>query len=334
MSVAKFNVIHVSDLHCGVESDAANIFSAIDSWKSNQSAIQELPRSIIRGMFQTTYNLEIAKKAARFIVLHSGDASLIVASGDLATSGRSEDLRVAYNFFEGSPRSSEMFFVTSNATPTIARATLPVLLIPGNHDRFKDAWGAAGGTEFDDIFQSHWPDPVARVRRRVLEDPSTGLKLGLVGADLCLWKNDDARPPSAINRFGQGKAHKQVVSAMKTETQALRASYPGVGVAWVIHFPRCATDAENPLLELLDRVAVLDAARNENIRLILAGHIHVPALVQDGNISVSCAGSAAAYLCPHGYWIHKLEIEVTDSIASLTDRANFAWNGSDFALKI
>jgi predicted phosphodiesterase len=88
------------------------------------------------------------------------------------------------------------------------------------------------------------------------------------------------------------------------------------------------------LLELLDRVAVLDAARDENIRLILAGHIHAPALVQDGDISVFCAGSAAAYLCPHGYWIHKLEIEVMDSVASLTDRANFAWNGSDFALNI
>ncbi len=334
MSVAKFNVIHVSDLHCGVESDAANIFSAIESWKNSRDAVRELPRSIMRGMFQTTYNLEIAKKAARFIVLQSGNASLIIASGDLATSGRYEDLGVAYNFFEGSPRSNEMFFVTSNATPTIVQATLPVLLIPGNHDRFKDSWGTAGGTTFDEIFRSHWPNPVSRIRRRVLEDPSSGSKLGFVGADLCLWTNDDARPPSAINRFGQGKAHKQVVSAMRTETQALRESYPGVGVAWVIHFPPCATDGENPLLELLDRVAVLDAARDENIRLILAGHIHAPALVQDGDISVFCAGSAAAYLCPHGYWIHKLEIEVMDSVASLTDRANFAWNGSDFALNI
>jgi Icc-related predicted phosphoesterase len=286
-------------------------------------------------MFQTTYHLEIAKKAARFIVLRSGDASLIIASGDLATSGQSEDLGIAHDFFEGPPRSDQMFFVTSKNTATIARANLPVLLIPGNHDRFKDAWGGPGGTKFDQVFQSRWPNhPVARIRRRVLEDSSTGSKLGFVGADLCLRTDADARPPFWKNRFGQGKAHKEVISAMRTETRALRDSYPGAGVAWVIHFPPCATDDENPLLELLDRAAVLDAARDENIGLILAGHIHAPALVQDGNISIFCAGSAAAYLCPHGYWIHKLEIEVTDSIASLTDRANFEWNGSDFALKI
>jgi predicted phosphodiesterase len=325
-------VIHVSDLHCGAESDAANILSAIDSWKSNQSGVQELSRSIMRGMFQTTYHLEIAKKAARFIVLHSGNASLIIASGDLATSGQSEDLGIAHDFFEGTPRSDQMFFVTSRNTATIARANLPVLLIPGNHDRFKDAWGSPGGTKFDQIFQSHWPnDPVARITRRVLRDPSTGSKLGFIGADLCLWTDADARPPFWKNRFGQGKAHEEVISAMKTETQALRASYPEAGVAWVIHFPPCATDGESPLLELLDRAAVLDAARTERIRLILAGHIHAPALVQDGDISVFCAGSAAAYLCPQGYWIHRLEIEVTDSVASLANRENFEWNGSDFA---
>ena len=143
------------------------------------------------------------------------------------------------------------------------------------------------------------------------------------------WRRGRLRAPG----LGEARRGADAWPDRRPRGLALRAFYPGVGIAWVIHFPPCATEGESPLLELLDRASVLDAARDERIRLILAGHIHTPALVEDGDILISCAGTAAAYLCKQGYWIYKLEIEVTDSIASLTDRTNFAWNGSDFAVR-
>jgi DNA repair exonuclease SbcCD nuclease subunit len=221
--------------------------------------------------------------------------------------------------------------VTRDARPTIAAAGLPVLLIPGNHDRFSDVFGTPGGTEFDRVFRSHWPASPAKVKRRVLQDLITGTNLGLVGADFCLLTGADASYPSLYYRCGQGKAYKQVISAMKAETQALRSAYEDIGITWVVHFPPCAIDGGDPALELLDREFVLDAARDESIRLILAGHLHVPLSVQHDETLVSCAGTAAAYRCVQGHWIHMLQIEVSNSFAWLADRRDFAWDGADFA---
>jgi hypothetical protein len=108
--VATFKVIHISDLHCGSEPDADNILTAINFWRSQHISAGQVFRSIGRGISQTTYDLEIAKKAARFITSHSARTSLIIASGDLSTTGRLDDLNVARGFFEGLPVSPQMFF--------------------------------------------------------------------------------------------------------------------------------------------------------------------------------------------------------------------------------
>jgi predicted phosphodiesterase len=317
--------MHISDLHCGKDPDVANFKSFYDSCP-NTGQIGGFFRSLRHGVRQTTYNLEIGKKVARFLVEHSADQSLLIISGDLAASGIEDDLKVALAFIEGTPRSTQMFFVTSDVTPTIAVAELPVLIVPGNHDRFQDNYGKSGGTYFDAIFRVYWGDPNPSIRHRVIEDPATEVKLGFVSADFCLSSDSDATKPIHINRFGQGKVYQPVLDGLATRTTHLRKKYDGIGIVWVIHFPPCATDNEDPALELLDRSKVMSAAAANDIKLILAGHIHRPVLVQQQNVTVACAGTAAAYMSAEGYWIHKLEIAVENSAAFLAGRKNFAWN--------
>ena len=78
----------------------------------------------------------------------------------------------------------------------------------------------------------------------------------------------------------------------------------------------------------------MSAAAENDIKLILAGHIHRPVLIQQEDVTVACAGTAAAYLSADGYWIHKLEIIVENSLALLDGRTNFVWNSErlDFVL--
>src|SRR3984893_15973483 len=100
-----------------------------------------------------------------------------------------------------------MFFITSGVTPTIAVAELPVLIVPGNHDRFQNNFGKSGGTDFDAVFHVHWGNPNPNIRHRVIEDPTTREKLGFVSADFCLLSDSDATRPVHINRLGQGKVY-------------------------------------------------------------------------------------------------------------------------------
>jgi hypothetical protein len=180
----------------------------------------------------------------------------------------------------------------------------------------------------------YWGNPNPSIRHRVIEDPATEVKLGFVSADFCLSSDSDATNPIHINRFGQGKVYQPVLNGLATRTTDLRQKYDGIGIVWVIHFPPCATDNEDPALELLDRSKVMSAAAEKDIKLILAGHIHRPVLVQQQDVTVACAGTAAAYLSAEGYWIHKLEIIVKNSTAFLVDRTNFVWDleRSDFVL--
>jgi DNA repair exonuclease SbcCD nuclease subunit len=242
-----------------------------------------------------------------------------IATPPLAASGIEDDLKVALAFIEGTPRSTQMFFVTSDVTPTIAKAALPVLIVPGNHDRFQDNYGKSGGTDFDAIFRAYWGNPNPSIRHRVIEDPATEVKLGFVSADFCLSNDSDATNPILINRFGQGKVYQPVLDGLATRTRHWYCMGDSLS-------PACATDNEDPALELLDRSKVMSAAAEKDIKLILAGHIHRPVLVRQQDATVACAGTAAAYLAADGYWIHKLEIIVKNYTAFLVDRTNFVWD--------
>ena len=239
----------------------------------------------------------------------------------------------AYSFLYDAARSDDLYYLTDNALPTISNCSIPIFLLPGNHHRFVDHDGKAGGLEFDKVFSELWGDPNPVVKQKVLYDPSTKAVLGFIALDCCLRCDEDADPPVGINRYGQGIVHS--LDVLTSKTKELRAKYPSAGIVWVLHFPPVsAAYIDNTASKLKEAEGLMKEAKRLNIKLILSGHIHKNRWFREEEIDVCCAGSACAFMCGDDLWVHKLLVRVQNSTAMLAKRQDYQWskNKKDFEL--
>jgi 3',5'-cyclic AMP phosphodiesterase CpdA len=314
---------HISDLHFCATPRCAN------PWKYAKLRFREAtgptsrigPEGAPAIALLDSHCPEIAEFLARKLYRMRTQIDLLLISGDIATTGQPEDLRVALRYVTN-PQTSEHFGADGNAT--IRSDAYPIVLMPGNHDRYRTRNAEAGCRTFDLIFQDYWGFSDREISAVTLSR-SGRAPLGIVAADFALRSDADATFPSRWMRYGQGYAYRDIVEKLVQKTDALRQKYPGIGVVWVTHFPPTGDSGFWGHRELRFHDGVLAAANDSNIKTILAGHIHERKVIQLGELDIVCAGSGCVFGEDNGNWIHELEIDVKDGFARLTKKVDYQW---------
>jgi predicted phosphodiesterase len=313
--MADFRVAHISDLHFSSAPNRANLMTFL-STRQARRGVPEFVGAVFTGAKQSTHSSDIAEKAAQKLLSKRRDLSLLLVSGDIACVGHREDLRAGLDYLV-SPAVPDVPYLNSQFKPTISELKVPIFLLPGNHDRYRDHFGKSGGQLFDQVFSTHWGDPNPYVKTRVIQSPRSDDKLGIVAADFAIQQDSHLTVGPWWYRFGQGIAYPHIVSALKERTAGLLQKYNNIGIAWMIHFPPSEIACNNPALMLLNHQSVIDAAEESNVNIIFAGHIHRKHKSSDRGISIICAGSATCYMEETGNWLHFYKLQVSSGKVSV-----------------
>jgi len=238
------------------------------------------------------------------------ELDLILITGDIATTGDREDVNAAFDFIS---RPTAGGWMSDRNTPTLAAADAPIVLLPGNHDRYENTkfpFGAAAFA-FDDVFNEYWW--VGQNASFLAGLEKEGEWLLILGADFSLRIPEYRKNP--LSHAGQGEVSPHVLKSLRLLTrkcrERLKRKSMTPAVIWAIHFaPRC-TDT---LLRLRKDERFLAAAEADGVYHIFCGHTHEPAVPPPpmGNINVYCAGTASSFGSPRGNHIHTREIEVVN----------------------
>lgn len=308
--MATFRILHVSDLHIARVAESINF---IDLRPRRKAVIRAFRRSHeghpIHFRHPTSHDIAALQDVAEHAFLDS-ELDLILITGDIATTGEADDLRVAVDFIAGPPAAGWM---TARDTPTLAAAKTHIALLPGNHDRYENAkfpFGAAA-VVFDDLFNDYWWAGQNASLIAVLEKQNEWLLV--LGADFSLRVPEYGYNPLA--HAGQGEVSPHVLKSLrlltKRCTEQLKRKGMTPAVVWAVHFaPRC----EDTLLRLRNDDQLLAAAESEGVHHIFCGHTHEEGESVMGNIEVHCAGTASSFEPEHGNFIHTREIDVTSGV--------------------
>lgn len=230
------------------------------------------------------YLANAAAQAAQILARRVGLDAILV-TGDLATTGLRRDLRTALEFIASEPRSPEEWRNEHNR-PTLQAAGVPILVMPGNHDRYRYFAGLPGGTAFDEEFADggYW------TKEQGIQTWPVGDDLAIVACDLTL-SSTEIWP---WNLWGKGRVYPDRLERLVEESRRLRSSAPDRAVLWAVHFPPRFKDVPW-YLELMDEHLLVEAAHSACVSHLLCGHTHsfdYYSLNDENKTFVHCAGSA------------------------------------------
>jgi 3',5'-cyclic AMP phosphodiesterase CpdA len=265
---------------------------------------------------------EIAEFLARKIFQIRNQIDLLLISGDIATTGLPEDLKIGLHFVNNSPVHT---YFGADWKATIRSNAFPILLMPGNHDRFRSNKAEPNCRTFDLLFEKHWGRSDPQISTAILNRPTTE-PLAILAVDFSLRAESDAAHPTRWMRYGQGHAYEDIVEKMVKKTSELRGRFSGIGIVWAIHFPpskECGGFCGYEELRYHNRV--VEAAGSSSVKLILAGHIHEKKELRLGDLDIICAGSGCGFGEKHGNWMHELEVDVVGGVAQLSKKIDYKW---------
>jgi hypothetical protein len=254
----------------------------------------------------------------------------MVLSGDLGASGDAGDLTVARNFLFQPPTPGRPPYAVGPTRGTLGALGKPVVLLPGNHDRYGPLLAvppyAPGDATFDAVFGAAWG-----ARQGVQElwrGSKDGVSLVLLGADFTLRPGDLGDGGSvwfgpswpgllSVWHYGRGRVYDEPLQALQALTRKARKESSSCVVLWVVHFE---PDSGRRELELLDDHRLVQAAAEEHVPIILCGHTH------HSRVRPLAGGVSAAYVCgtttqyyvrpPDTNALHILEIDTTENPAA------------------
>ena len=178
----------------------------------------------------------------------------------------------------------------------MAAAPVPIVMIPGNHDRYAPPSMLPRSDAFDRTFNHFWSAGSSAQTLGVFHKDNA--YCAIVGLDLSLRAGSDAgRTLGAV--WGRGKAYPDVLSRATVLTADLRARFPDIVVLWAVHFPPHFPGID-PALSLADADVLIDAASQSGVKLLLTGHTHERQLYEatsssGRSVRVACAGSASQF---------------------------------------
>lgn len=294
-----FSLLHLSDLHIGVSRPLArHAFPCHDS------------------------NALIALAEFIWNKRHKIDAILI--SGDIVSIGGEQDyLMIAERFFKqpaSTPYSEKQPWITEENTPTISFFKKPVILMPGNHDRYHGKLGRPGCTLFDEHFADYWPVAHGGVWRYILRKNDSSL--GVVIGDFSLISRGDNTVIGG--HFGQGIIDHRI-NAMKAETERIRED-GAQAVIWMIHFVpeidrvpefKNINRLKRQRMNLINCDQLSAAAEAVGVNHLFCGHTHIQSLYiahANKNLSVYCAGTSTCVAAKEDTMIHLREINIDNGV--------------------
>lgn len=318
-----WGLVQISDLHFCATPRRANL------WKYVKLRLEETHKDARRLTSEVapviflpeSHCPELAEFLARKIFSIRDQIDLLLISGDIATTGLTEDLNIGLGYV-ANPQVNLHFGADGNAS--LRSDAFRILLMPGNHDRFRNTSGESGCRTFDLTFDEYWGESDPEISAAILtgsdEDP-----LSVIVADFSLRSDQDSTVPNRWMRYGQGFAYPDIVEKMVTKTAQVRKKWERSGVIWVTHFPPSEDGGFFGYRQLRYFERVVDAAISNDIKLILAGHIHERKTIELSDLKIICAGSGCLFAEKRGNWLHKLEIEVKNGIATLANKTDYHW---------
>ncbi len=259
-------VLHLSDLHI----QRKKSFVRSVGPKCDQTALQAIAEIAYRDR-------------DRF------DAILI--SGDIADLGWEYDLRHAIDFFDLIPEPRfHKPWLSSNGEPTLKAFGKPIIIVPGNHDRYINITGIPKGIVFDEKFSSYWNAGYGGIQPYFLPDKQSPI-LAIICGDFTLEKIEDSSLKKG-GHWGQGKIYETRLMQLIQITKKVTSSH--IAVIWMIHFaPDFPNLREN--LQLLDADKLIKAAAKAGVRHIFCGHTHQSDCYKPESsekVNIHCAGTS------------------------------------------
>jgi 3',5'-cyclic AMP phosphodiesterase CpdA len=274
-------ILHASDFH---------ICKYLNVRQMSKRALGNISDTLRNFTFAPSYCPYKLARFVRFVRRVKDSVDAIIITGDIATTGRRFDLEEALN-----------------AVHEITAASVPVYLLPGNHDRWtphrKGHYSAIrslgydpGGKDFHEVFGEFWEKDVRSFRKA-----KDGFAVRIVAADFSLRQPDDCQfvddISKRINQHGQGKVHSDILQEMVNATSDLQSfDTENVVTIWAVHFPPMFPNIDSHL-KLLGEDLLVERARELGVLAIVAGHTHeaLPYPSPDRSFYVLCAGTLTEY---------------------------------------
>lgn len=334
-------ILHASDLHISMNEEVrspVDKWSDLDKWdvsasgwRDKKAAWEEIWKSFLSGTTSaSSYQSAILRSFAEFANKYckkydddgravSGFIDAVVLTGDLATTGEEDDIKLVKAFLEAPANEDYPHTSGPGRDATLSALEVPVLYLPGNHDRLElvdeAAWTIAGlkkvpmffkpgGKHFDthlsDVgvndFRS-FPVQRAPVIKSPLPDGRT-LSVYLFLADFTLRDFND-HDDWGGGWIGQGRAYDDVCDQLADQTIKLRNSLPADEIPafiWAGHFPPKFPGVSDSLRFVQDFV-FLNAAKRAQVDAVLTGHTHRQLIYRRpwGKFDIFCCGTSTQY---------------------------------------
>lgn len=331
--MSPLNLLHASDLHISVTESSRSGTDVLrdlleadpDSLKAKLDLIKAWKK--IRSL--TSHNRQILEDFAEFAykngkrfegeTVKSGCIDAVLLTGDLATTGDEDDIKMARDFLRARARRKPAHIAEETGDPTLSALEIPVGVLPGNHDRLeKTTWKLRvrelgkllkfhkiylpGGGFFDVHIaeKSFTENPVQRMKKLTM--PLSGgrtLAVHILLADLTL-ETYGHHEGNWFGWIGQGRAYEDRCKMLVDETEALTRESEAAGevpfVIWAVHFPPQFPGAPKSCI-LVEEGNLISAARRSPVRAIVAGHTHEHLTYRTPgmNFDVFCCGTTTQH---------------------------------------
>ncbi len=236
--------------------------------------------------------------AADFLEEFSSELDLLVVLGDLATTGLDDDLAVAEQVFLDSKTKEHL---NAALEPRLGGLGIPLHVIPGNHDRYKDDFATPGCAKFDEVFHAIYKPNKGVCSEKLQSD---NISVGLISADFCFADGSD---PGYLRRLGRGAVDDVILSELDFQTRKWQRENPEMPVIWALHFS--PADGVSTALVLEEREKVTHLAKQLGVKHIFCGHTHVNKRQVGTHPHIYCAGSVSAIDSTDNHFIHICSID-------------------------
>jgi hypothetical protein len=287
--MAVFRILHASDLHFGATANQVGIPDLFQNPAWLWQGFSGVPAPV------SSHNWTRADALAAFAFYKSPSYNAILITGDLATKGNRQDLQAAFDFLFAAPVRG---YLGANRRPTLQAAGKPILLLPGNHDRFGH-FHRPGNLRFDQFFHAQWPAGQGVHTWPPFVDHQSGEKLIVIGVDFTLSAGDLGN--LYLDFLAQGRAYQSRVDTLLAETQKVIHQHQGSAILWAMHFPPRKDIVLHELLEAYRLEAALQTlSRSQQphpVLALLCGHLHfLDATTQCAGIPVFICGTTTQHM--------------------------------------
>jgi 3',5'-cyclic AMP phosphodiesterase CpdA len=334
--MTSINILHASDLHVSVHKQLRSPLDRLSDldapWDVSAGGIADklrITRNLITAWWQrmavSSYDPEILESLAEFIyenaklkldddgseIAEEGEEKLdaVLLTGDLATTGRRDDIERVSKFLRAKfnakypHRSDEDDYRGA----TLSAVKIPVLFLPGNHDRFVPTremyervypkFFTPGGIEFDQLLFDYRRQPLREIELSSKVSEGKNLRVVLLAADFTLEHFDDHE--GLYGWLAQGKVYSDIRQRMIARTEQLREQKKDdeiLCVLWAVHFP--PDYPGNPdHSKLIGDGKLISGANQAGVRAVLAGHTHEQLRYRNPGMSfeVFCCGTTTQH---------------------------------------